>query len=58
MYKRQDRRGPEKRYKDFMTEPGIIGVHPNENTATVWLKTVDLISIVMEHGNACDVIEL
>ncbi len=44
--------------KDFMTEPGIIGVHPNENTATVWLKTADLISIVLEHGNACDIIEL
>ncbi len=44
--------------KDFTTEPGIIGVHPNENTATVWLKTADLISIVTEHGNAIDVIAL
>lgn len=25
--------------RDFLAEPGKIGVHPNDNTATVWLKT-------------------
>lgn len=30
---------------------GMIGVHPNDNTATVWIKTSDLISIIKEHGN-------
>ena len=37
--------------KDFMNEPHLIGVHPNDNTATVWLKTNDLIEIIKEHGN-------
>ena len=36
---------------DFLQEPGLVGVHPNENTATVWLKTEDLIRIIREHGN-------
>lgn len=35
----------------FLNEPKLIGVHPNENTATVWLKTEDLISMIREHGN-------
>ena len=30
---------------------GIIGVHPNDNTATVWMKTSDLIEIIKKHGN-------
>ncbi len=37
--------------QDFLQEPGLVGVHPNENTATVWLKTEDLIRIIQEHGN-------
>lgn len=37
--------------QDFLQEPGLVGVHPNENTATVWLKTDDLIRIIREHGN-------
>lgn len=36
--------------KGFLGEPGLIGVHPNENTATVWLKTRDLLQILEEHG--------
>jgi len=37
---------------DFLKDDDtIIGVHPNENTATVWLKTKDLIDIIKEHGN-------
>lgn len=30
---------------------GIIGVHPNDNTATIWLKVSDLISLIKKHGN-------
>lgn len=30
----------------------IIGVHPNDNTATVWLKVNDLLDIIKEHGNS------
>ena len=37
--------------QDFLQEPGLVGVHPNENAATVWLKTEDLIRIIREHGN-------
>jgi Ala-tRNA(Pro) deacylase len=44
--------------KDFVAEPGIIGIHPNDNTATVWLKTGELIEIVKEHGNTVDIFEL
>lgn len=29
----------------------LIGVHPNDNTATVWLKAEDLIRIIKDHGN-------
>lgn len=44
--------------KDFFKENGIIGVHPNDNTATVWLKAEDLIKIIQEHGNMVNIIEL
>ena len=37
--------------EDFLDSPGLIGVHPNDNTATVWLKTEDLIAIIQEHGS-------
>ena len=30
---------------------GIIGVHSNDNTATVWMKTSDLIDIIKKHEN-------
>ena len=35
----------------FLDSPGLIGIHPNDNTATVWLKTEDLIAIIQEHGS-------
>lgn len=44
--------------KDFMKERHIIGVHPNDNTATVWLKVEDLINIIKEHGNEVIITEL
>ena len=44
--------------EDFLASPGLIGVHPNENTATVWLKTEDLISIVRAHGNELRTVRL
>ena len=39
-------------------DEGIIGVHSNDNTATVWLKTIDLIRIIKEHGNFVKTIEM
>ena len=44
--------------KDFLDAPERIGVHPNENTATVWLKTEDLIAIIKEHGNEIETVAL
>ena len=44
--------------KDFLNDKQIIGVHPNDNTATLWLKVEDLIDIIKEHGNQVDVVEL
>ena len=44
--------------KDFLKDKQIIGIHPNENTATLWLKIEDLIDIVKEHGNQVNVVEL
>ena len=30
---------------------GLIAVHPSDNTATVWLKTADLITLLRERGH-------
>lgn len=35
-----------------------IGVHPNDNTATVWILANDLIHLIQEHGNEVTVVEL
>ena len=37
--------------RSFLEGSGLVGVHPNDNTATVWLKTADLLSLLREHGN-------
>ena len=39
-------------YLDRDFEGGMIGCHPNDNTATVWLKSSDLIALIEAHGNA------
>lgn len=44
--------------KDFLSFPQLIGVHPNDNTATLWLKTKDLIDIIKEHGNEIEVVDI
>lgn len=36
----------------------VVGVHPNDNSATVWIKVDDLINIVKEHGNFVKVVEI
>lgn len=30
----------------FMSDSDLIGVHPNDNTVTVWLKAKDLIKLI------------
>ena len=44
--------------RDFLGDKEIIGVHPNDNTATLWLKVNDLINIIREHGNSVNIIEI
>lgn len=42
----------------FLKDKQIIGIHPNDNTATVWLKVSDLIDIIKENGNEVNIIEV
>ena len=44
--------------KEFLNDKQIIGVHPNDNTATLWLKVTDLIDIIKEHGNQVNIVEI
>lgn len=37
-------------FLDVYFKNRLIGVHPNENTATVWLNSSDLISLVRERA--------
>ena len=45
-------------YLDDAFGDGLIGIHPNDNTATVWLKSGDLVRIIEEHGNPVNVISI
>ena len=42
----------------FLSDNGIIGVHPNENTATIWLKVTDLVNLIEQHGNQLFLVSL
>ncbi|AZS13833.1 prolyl-tRNA synthetase associated domain-containing protein [Paenibacillus lutimineralis] len=35
-----------------------VGVHPNDNTATVWLRPQDLEAVIKSHGNTVCYIEI
>lgn len=43
--------------KSFLESSGLIGVHPNDNTATVWLKTQDLLRLLEENGTQITLFE-
>ena len=43
---------------DFMDDSDLIGVHPNDNTATVWLKAKDLVKLIQKHGNTVNVVQI
>lgn len=45
-------------YLDAEFVGNIIGVHPNDNTATVWLNADKLVELIKAHGNAVDIVEL
>ena len=42
--------------QSFFEGRGLVGVHPNDNTATVWLKAQDLVSIIRAHGNEIHIV--
>lgn len=44
--------------RDFLQPPALIGAHPNDNTATVWIKTEDLIALIRMHGNDVELTEI
>lgn len=44
--------------KDFVYKDSIIGIHPNDNTATIWIKVDDLINIIKEHGNMVNIVKI
>ena len=43
---------------DFMNDSDLIDVHTNDNTATVLLKTKDLIKIIQKHGNTVNIVQI
>lgn len=44
--------------KDFFNTTSLIGIHPNENTATVWLKANDLVDAIKAHGSDVEIIDI
>lgn len=45
-------------YLDKEFEGKKIAVHPNDNTATIYLQADDLIRSIKEHGNEVELSEL
>ena len=37
---------------------GLVVAHPNVNTATVWLKTSDLVQLLADHGNQVKLVHI
>ena len=35
-----------------------IGVHPNDNTATIWMQAVDLMGLIQKHGNEAEYVKI
>ena len=45
-------------YLDAAFAGNKIGVHPNDNTATVWICADDLINLIREHGNDAEYVQV
>ncbi len=43
-------------YLDAALAGGLVGVHPNDNTATVWMQADDLVRLLEEHGNTVRIV--
>ena len=42
----------------FFGEPDLIGIHPNDNTATIWLDPADLQRMIRDHGNQVNIVKI
>ena len=38
-------------YIDESFMSGLIGLHPNDNTATIWMQATDLVKLLREDGH-------
>lgn len=45
-------------YLDAEFKDSIIGIHPNENTATVWLQGDDLVALLRENGCEVEIVKI
>lgn len=45
-------------YMDAEFTGNKIGVHPNDNTATVWMQADELMRLIREHGNQAEFVEV
>lgn len=43
---------------NYFEDNSLIGIHSNDNTATIWLKSKDLITIIEEHGNQVSKVDI
>lgn len=41
--------------RQLVADDHLIGVHPNENTATIWLKGLDLVDLIEANGHSVTV---
>lgn len=42
----------------FFENTDLIGVHPNDNTATIWLNPNDLLRLIQKHGNMVKIVDI
>lgn len=45
-------------YMDESFTGNLIGVHPNDNTATVWLKSDDLVKLLRDHSVDVNIVKI
>lgn len=45
-------------YLDMEFSGNKIGIHPNDNTSTVWMQADDLMKLIQKHGNEALFVEI
>ena len=45
-------------YVDASFDGKLIGMHPNENTASIWMQTNELMALLHKHGCHAEYMEL